>query len=58
MLGDLSLDVVKRKVYLLGFLALADGSVALGIPDSLGHALLATELARTEPRTLTTSILW
>ena len=44
MLGDLSLDVVKRKVHLLGFLALAYGSVALGIPDSLGNALLATEL--------------
>ena len=44
MLGDLSLDVVKRKVHLLGFLALAYGTVALGIPDSLGNALLATEL--------------
>lgn len=44
MLGDLSLDVVERKIHLLGFLALAYGSVALGIPDSLGNALLATEL--------------
>ena len=44
MLGDLSLDVVKRKVHLLGFLTLACGSVALGIPNSLGNALLATEL--------------
>ena len=44
MLGDLSLDVVERKIHLLGFLTLAYGSVALGIPDSLGNALLATEL--------------
>ena len=38
------LDVIKRKVHLIGFLASPFGSVALGIPDSLGHALLATEL--------------
>ena len=44
MLGDLSLDVVERKIHLLGFFTLAYGSVALGIPDSLGNALLATEL--------------
>ena len=35
---------VKRKVHLLGFLTLACGSVALGIPNSLGNALLAAEL--------------
>lgn len=44
MLSDLSLDVIKRKVHLIGFLASAFGSVALGIPYRLGHAQLATEL--------------
>ena len=41
MLSDLSLDVIKRKVHLIGFLASAFGSVALGIPYRLGHAQLA-----------------
>ena len=44
MLGDLSLDVVKRKVHLLGFLASSLCSVALGIPYRLAYALLAAEL--------------
>ena len=36
---QLSLDVIKRKVHLIGFLASAFGSVALGIPYRFGHEI-------------------
>ena len=44
MLDKLRLDVVKRKVDVTGFLALAFHPVCLGVPHVHRHGMLATEL--------------